>query len=357
MKPKNTKYFALKSQSPNIVLLCGGVGGTKLAEGFYHSKYRDNLKIIGNVADDQEFHGLWVSPDIDTLTYTLADVINKEQGWGRADESTNTLSALKQLGVDTWMFLGDKDFATHIYRTEQRKKGVLPEKIAEAIARQLGVKVPILLPTNDVIQTRVQTKVQTVIDTEETWLPFQDYFVKHQCKPEIKSIEISGIKQARATNAALEAIKDADIIIIAPSNPVVSIAPIIEIPQIKQALQQSSAQVVAVSPFFKGKTVKGPADKMMLAMGYENSNVGLLDFYQQASGLNEADNLINFLIIDQNDSADCDHLALGVKQVMAINTLMNNRQEKINLAESLMTLTGFAGNPVEQRKNIAEQYL
>ena len=123
----------------NIVLLCGGVGGSKMAEGLYHSNYSDNLSIIGNVADDQAFHGLWISPDIDTLTYTLADVIDTDKGWGLKDETNNTLNSLKTLGCDTWMYLGDKDFATHIYRTEQRALGVRPSDIASTIAKNLGV--------------------------------------------------------------------------------------------------------------------------------------------------------------------------------------------------------------------------
>ncbi len=304
---------------PKVTLLCGGVGGTKLAEGFYHSEFRSGLKVIGNVADDQEFHGLWVSPDIDTLTYTLAEVIDKSQGWGRASDSNQTLMALNQLGVDTWMFLGDKDFATHIFRTELKRKGISASEIAHRIAKQLGVTTPILLPTNDIIQTQVKS--------EDTWLSFQDYFVKNQCKKTIQEIKINGLAEAKATNEAIQAIEEADLVVIAPSNPVVSIAPIINILGIQQALKNTLAPIVAVSPFFSGTTVKGPAEQMMKAQGYAHGNAGIAEFYQ---------GVIDILIVDQQDKLDCQHLSSSSLQLRAESTMMNNRQDKINLARALI---------------------
>jgi LPPG:FO 2-phospho-L-lactate transferase len=306
-------------KNPKVTLLCGGVGGSKLAEGFYHSKYRAGLKIIGNVGDDQAFHGLWVSPDIDTLTYTLAGVIDKNQGWGRENDSASTLTALNQLGLDTWMFLGDKDFATHIFRSELRRKGVSASAIAQKIARQLGVKVPILLPTDDVIQTKVCSDGQ--------WINFQDFFVKQGCQGKISGIKIDGIEQATATSEALTAIFEADMIIIAPSNPIVSIGPIIDIPGIKQALNNSQVPVVAVSPLFGGATVKGPAAEMLKAMGYENSNAGIAQIYQR---------IINTLVVDESDQSDCLKLNTQALRVTAQPTMMTNRDEKIALAESLV---------------------
>ncbi|MEI6894400.1 MAG: 2-phospho-L-lactate transferase [Colwellia sp.] len=308
-------------KTPKITLICGGVGGTKLAEGFYHSKYRESLKIIGNVADDQEFHGLWVSPDIDTLTYTLAGVIDTKQGWGRKGDSQQTLASLRKLGVDTWMFLGDKDFATHIFRTELRKKGVSASKIARKIAKKLKVTVPIILPTDSIIQTQIKT--------DEGWLFFQDYFVKKRCEPEILDIRVQGIASAKATSESLTAISEADLIVIAPSNPMVSISPIINIPGIKKALLNTKAQVVAVSPFFSGTTIKGPADKMMFSMGFENSNAGLSKFYQ---------GIINTLVIDESDAQDISKIKIPHFSMHSMNTLMRNRNDKTNLANSLVSL-------------------
>lgn len=318
----------MSNTCPKVTLICGGVGGTKLAEGFYHSEFRSGLKIIGNVADDQEFHGLWVSPDIDTLTYTLANVIDKNQGWGRENDSQHTLSSLKQLGVDTWMSLGDKDFATHIYRSELKRKGVSASDIAQSIAKQLGVKVPILLPTDDVIQTQVQSN--------GVWLNFQDYFVKNRCQNDIENIKVNGLTQAKATIEALKAIDEADLVVIAPSNPMVSIAPIINIVNIKQALKDTLAPIVAVSPFFSGATVKGPAEQMMKAMGYAHGNAGIASFYQD---------VIDVLVVDQQDESDCQSLTTASLLVRPQSTLMESRADKVALAQEILSQ-----NNVKSRK-------
>ena len=304
---------------PNIVLLSGGVGGAKMAEGFAFSRYADQFSIIGNVADDQSFHGLWVSPDIDTLVYTLTDNIDREKGWGLADDSHRVLDQLKRLGADTWMYLGDKDFATHILRTQLRHQGVRPSEIASRIARSLGLNIPILLPTDAVIQNQVKT--------ENGWIAFQDYFVKWGCKPEVLGCRVDGIDQAKATPEALRAIAAADVIVIAPSNPVVSIRPILSVPGIREALELSSAFKVAVSPLVGGKTVKGPADKMMRAAGYRADVEGVADIYA---------GLIDGLVIDQKDRGSLPRLQAKVEQLLVTDTLMFNRPSKIRLAESLI---------------------
>ncbi|OMH39397.1 2-phospho-L-lactate transferase [Motiliproteus sp. MSK22-1] len=313
--------ISLRGKAPKITLLAGGVGGAKMAEGLLHSRYGDNLTIIGNVADDQDFHGLWVSPDIDTLTYTLADQIDREKGWGLKDESNRTLDALNRLGVDTWMYLGDQDFATHIYRTEQRKLGVRPTDITSHIARQLGVETPILLPTDDVIQTRVRTT--------EGWMDFQSYFVKHRCEPLIKDFSIVGIKLAKPTPEALVAIADADLIVFAPSNPIVSIGAILAVPGIREAVTKSQAYKLAVSPLINGQTVKGPADKMMTAAGYSCDLFGIADCYE---------GLIDGLLVDQQDRSAVPGLAGRGLDVLATDTLMHSRANKIRVAETLMHL-------------------
>jgi len=309
------------SDMPKITLLAGGVGGAKMAEGLMHSRYSENLTIIGNVADDQEFHGLWVSPDIDTLTYTLADQIDRDKGWGLKNESNRTLDALNRLGADTWMYLGDQDFATHIYRTEQRKLGERPSEIASHIARQLGLQIPIVLPTDDVIQTRVRTR--------DGWMDFQQYFVKHRCEPEIEDISIVGIKLAKPTPEALVAIADADLILFAPSNPIVSIGAILSVPGIREAVQKSQAYRLAVSPLINGETVKGPADKMMAACGFRNDVHGIADCYQ---------GLIDGLIIDQQDRDEVPALLERGLEVLATDTLMVSRANKVRLAETLVHL-------------------
>jgi LPPG:FO 2-phospho-L-lactate transferase len=308
-------------QQIKILLLSGGVGGAKMAEGFAFSRYAEQFSVIGNVADDQEFHGLWVSPDIDTLTYTLANETDKEKGWGLQGESNRVLDQLKTLGSDTWMYLGDKDFATHIYRTEQRKKGVRPTEIAANIARSFGVDTPIILPTDNCIQNKVKT--------ESGWIDFQDYFVKWTCQPEVLDFKVEGIEEASATPEALKVIAEADLIVIAPSNPIVSISPILSVPGISEALDMATGFKVAISPLVNGETVKGPADHMMRVAGYRSDVIGVADYYQ---------GLIDALVVDQLDRDAVIELSDRVEHVLATDTLMFNRPNKIRLAETIIHL-------------------
>ncbi len=305
----------------NVVLLAGGVGGAKLAEGLAALNKRVNLTVIGNVADDDEFHGLWVSPDIDTLTYSLADLIDRDKGWGLKEDPCNALSMLTSLGQDTWMNLGDKDFGLHIFRTLKRLKGERPQVIAAEIGRSLGVDATLVLPTDDVIQTRVKTA--------QGWISFQEYFVRERCQPTVLALEIAGIDKAQPTPESLAAIAEADVIVIAPSNPLVSINPILSVVGIREALQMRKVPAVAVSPFIGGKTVKGPADKMMQAMGFDPSGPGVATYY---------DGLIDALLIDSGDSQESEALeALGI-MVGTADTLMQSLADKAQVAESVIDL-------------------
>ena len=267
-----------------ITLIAGGVGGAKLAEGFAALEGVD-LTVIGNVADDEEFHGLWVSPDIDTLTYSLAGLINRQQGWGVADEGNRALQVLENLGKDTWMFLGDRDFGLHIYRTERRRRGDRPSDIALDVARQFGVTCRIVLPTDDRVQTRVRTS--------NGWLSFQQYFVREQCKPDVLELQYDGLEEARKTPEAVAALAQADLIVIAPSNPLVSIAPILGIDGLRDEVAASNAPVIAVSPLIDGKVVKGPADRMMAAMGMRADAVGVAESYAD---------IVDTILIDHQDA-------------------------------------------------------
>lgn len=305
--------------SLSVLLLAGGVGGAKMAEGLLHSKHSESLSILGNICDDQEIHGLWVSPDIDTVTYTLTDRIDTEKGWGLKDETNRTLDALNTLGEDTWMYLGDQDFATHIYRTQLRKQGIRPSVIARDIAQKLGLTTPLLLPTDDIVQTRV--------NSDRGWLDFQSYFVRYQCQPEITEIVFKGAQSAKPTSEALNAIASADIIILAPSNPIVSIGAILSIPGIHEALAQSSAYKMAVSPIIGGKTVKGPADKMLQAMNIPCSALGVAQYYQ---------GLIDLIIIDQQDSDLREEIEALDIAVQCTDTMMRTREDKVRLAEQII---------------------
>jgi len=306
----------MSASNLKITLLAGGVGGAKAAEGIALSHYRWNLNIIGNIADDQEFHGLWVSPDIDTLTYSLADLIDRGNGWGLRGDSSRVLNSLQRLGNECWMQLGDMDIATHIYRTQQRRLGRRPSEIASEIAQRLGVDIPITLPTDDRVQTR--------IETPDGWLSFQEYFVRERCQPEVTAIRFDGAERAQATPEALAAIKDSDLIIFAPSNPLVSIAPILAIPGIREALENSAAYRIAISPLIGGKTVKGPADRMLASTGLSSDLDGIASFYR---------GLIDALVIDHQDSHWQDSLRQQGLAIAVTNTLMSRQEEKKQLLE------------------------
>ncbi|MCE0493694.1 2-phospho-L-lactate transferase [Vibrio salinus] len=308
-------------KAPKITLLAGGVGGAKAAEGLAKSRYADTLSIIGNIGDDQPFYGLWVSPDIDTLTYTLADEIHREQGWGIKDESHRIQNRLKQFGLDTWMQLGDIDFATHLFRTEQRSQGIRPQKIAENIARSLNVTIPIYLPTDDIVPTRLKTAVGE--------LDFQDYFVAKRCQPKVSEVIYTKAHEAKPTPEAISAIQDADIIIIAPSNPLLSIGAILAIPGIKKAIQESNATVIAISPLIGDKAIKGPAAKLLKELGMPANAIGIAHFYQD---------LIDVLLIDSSDAhMEKDIRALGIG-VSCQPILMKNEKEKTEVMEQTVDI-------------------
>ncbi|REG84270.1 2-phospho-L-lactate transferase [Marinomonas pollencensis] len=312
-----------------ITLLAGGVGGAKAAEGLAASIYAANTQVIGNIADDEEFHGLWVSPDIDTLIYSLGNQIDRERGWGRKNESYRLLEELSLLGQDTWMTLGDLDLATHIYRTELRKQGVRASHIVQRLAKRYGASLPILLPTDDVVQTQV--------NTPSGWLSFQQYFVREQCKPEVLEVDYKGANIARATSEALFQIAKSDLIIIAPSNPIVSIGAILATPGIQQAIENSNAYVLAISPLIAGKTVKGPADKMLASMGLSTDSKGIYQGYSS---------FLDAMVIDEADRGDLPWLHDQGLDVLVTPTLMKTREDKCAL---LTRAVDFAQQRRKQR--------
>ncbi|SDF38848.1 2-phospho-L-lactate transferase [Limimaricola pyoseonensis] len=304
-----------------VCLIAGGVGGAKMAEGL--AAHDDvALSVIGNVADDDSFHGLWVSPDIDTLTYSLAGRIDRAQGWGVADEGHRALETLKLFGADTWMSLGDRDFGLHIHRTMRRARGDRPSDIARDVARAFGVRPAILLPTDDVVQTRMRT-------TDGRWLRFQEYFVRERCAPEIREIAFTGLDMARPTPEALAAIAAADLIVIAPSNPLVSIAPILGVPGIGDALRAATARKVAVSPFIDGRVVKGPADRMMAALGLRADALGVARRYRT---------LVDRLVIDHADAALSAEIAAEGPTPHCSDIMMQTQADKARLAREIIDL-------------------
>lgn len=304
----------------SVVLLAGGVGGAKMAEGFHHCD-RCDLTVISNVADDDEFHGLWVSPDTDTMLYTLSDRIDLNQGWGVKDEGKRALSVLDELGQPTWMTLGDRDLGLHIYRTNSLSQGIGRQDICDNICKAFGLETRIILPTEDVIQTQIKT--------DDGWLSFQEYFVRERCQPEVREIAIRDIGLANPNPAAVEALSAADLVVIAPSNPLVSIEPILGIGNIREIVKKLATPVVAVSPLVGGKVVKGPLDRMMQARGMDVSTEAIASLYK---------GLIDILVVDHQDfhQTYCE-AAPGIK-IEAAPTLLKNKSDKINLANQLIDL-------------------
>ena len=303
-----------------VTLLAGGVGGAKLAEGLAEIQ-EVTLTVIGNVADDEEFHGLWVSPDIDTMIYTLSGRVNRDQGWGLADESNRALEMLNCLGVNTWMFLGDRDFGLHIYRTERLRNGDRPSDIVADISSQFGLNTKIVLPTDSRVQTRVLT--------DGGWLSFQEYFVRERCQPEVLELSYNGLESSKITPEAEQALMETELIVIAPSNPLVSILPILKIPGFHTVLQKATAPILAVSPLIAGKALKGPADRMLTSLNYRADAVGVAHFYE---------NIAAHFLMDSNDVELSDEVSkLGMKPYTA-DILMPDLAGKVRVAHEILEI-------------------
>ena len=300
-----------------IVALAGGVGGAKLADGLAQVLPPDELAIIVNTADDFTHLGLSISPDLDTVCYTLAGLANPETGWGRRDETWNVYQALQRLGMTDWFQLGDSDLATHLMRTAWLDEGRKLSQITMEYCRMWGVLVKVLPMSDDHIQTWVYT--------DEGDLEFQEYFVHRQCRPRVKGFRFEGSESARPAPGVMEAIDACDAVIICPSNPWVSIDPILSIAGIKQAI--GSHLVVAVSPIIGDKTIKGPAAKMFSELGIRPSALAVAQHYQR---------LIHTIFIHQSDGGlekNIDNLHI---HSILTNILMFNHIERGRLAKELI---------------------
>ena len=303
-----------------VTLMAGGVGGAKLAEGLAEIP-EISLTVIGNVGDDEEFHGLWVSPDIDTMLYTLSGRVNRDQGWGLADESNRALEMLNCLGTNTWMFLGDRDLGLHIYRTERLRSGDRPSDILADIASKFGINSKIVLPTDARVQTRVLT--------DGGWLSFQEYFVRERCQPEVLELSYNGLESSKITPEAEQALMETELIVIAPSNPLVSILPILKIPGFHTVLQKATAPILAVSPLIAGKALKGPADRMLTSLNYRADAVGVAHFYE---------NIAAHFLMDSNDVELSDEVSkLGMKPYTA-DILMPDLAGKVRVAHEILEI-------------------
>ena len=302
-----------------ITALAGGIGAAKLLKGLIKHVKEENLAIIVNTGDDIELFGLHVSPDVDIIAYTLAGIVDEEKGWGIRNDTFFCLEALKGLKQEVWFNLGDKDLATHLYRTNLLRKGLKLSEITAIITKALGLKAAILPMTDDFFETRVVTK--------EGSMHFEDYFVKKGARDEVLGVEFSGMDSAKPAEGVISAIMNAERAIICPSNPIVSIGTILSVKGIREALRYTEAKKVAVSPIVAGAPVKGPADKLMKGLGFEISAYSVAKLY--------ADFLDTF-IIDVADSAEKTKIEqLGIK-VKVANTIMRTLEDKVQLARTTL---------------------
>jgi len=310
-----------------IVALAGGVGGAKLAHGLYRALPPDTLTMIGNTADDFELWGLHISPDLDTVMYTLAGIANPETGWGVAGDTWQMIDQLGRYGYDTWFRLGDLDVATHIARTELLRAGRTLTDVTQGLTHALGIKAA-LLPMCD-------EPVMTMVDTPAGQLQFQDYFVRRRHQDQVDAISFSGIEQATVPAQVGEALTHADAIIFCPSNPIVSIAPILAVPHMRDVIADSRAAKIAVSPIVGGKALKGPAEQMLRGLGYDVSAHGVASLYR---------GLVDTFVIDHADAEQEAEIASLGMRVLVTDTVMRTDDDRERLArEVLDTVEGVTG--------------
>jgi LPPG:FO 2-phospho-L-lactate transferase len=309
------------ARKPTVTALAGGIGASKLLLGLYEAMDPHDLTVIVNTGDDIVLHGLKISPDIDIVTYTLAGVVNPATGWGMRGETFHFLKRLAVFGRETWFNLGDRDLATHVHRTNLLAHGKTLTQAADSIRHALGVKSRIL-PMSD-------QPVPTIIETRDGRMHFQEYLIKHRTEPGVRAIHFEGIKHAHAAPGVLESICDAGRVIICPSNPLISIGPILAVPRVREQLRARRESVIAVCPIVGGKSLKGPSDKMLVQLGCGSSASAVAKLYADFAGT---------FVIDRRDASQADAIrALGM-HVAILPTVMRTRSDKRKLARSVLAL-------------------
>jgi len=302
-----------------ITALAGGVGAARFLTGLVKLISQKDLSVIVNTGDDIELFGLHISPDVDIVTYTLSGIVDEEKGWGIRGDTFHCLEALRKFKGETWFNLGDRDLATHIFRTNLLKNGVKLSEVTARVSRLLGLEVAVLPMTDDRFETRVLI--------EEGLVHFEEYFVKRGGKDEVLGVEFLGGDGAKPAAGVLEAIREAEKVIVCPSNPIVSIGTILAVNGVRDALRQSDAKKVAVSPIIAGAPVKGPADKLMRGLGFEVSAFSVAELYSD---------FLDTFVLDVADSAEKGRIEkLGV-EVEVTNTLMKSLEDKVELARTVL---------------------
>ncbi len=302
-----------------ITVLTGGTGGAKFVDGLRQIVSPEELTIIVNTGDDMRWWGLYVSPDLDSITYMLAGKLSPERGWGVKGDTFYCLQAMGQMGQPTWFNAGDRDLATHIFRSMLLADGRTLSEATSEIARRLGIKTRILPMSNSRVETRVLTAAGE--------LSFEEYFVQRHYQDQVKSVRFAGASDAVPAPGVIEAIRSAGIVLLAPSNPVTSIAPILAVPGIRDELRENHARIVAVSPIVGGAAVTGPAATLMAAQGFAPSIAGVADYYR---------NFLDLLVVDSEDAVAADELRKTGLRVYCTPTIMRKHEDRIALAKSVL---------------------
>ncbi|MFI5353558.1 MAG: 2-phospho-L-lactate transferase [Candidatus Binatales bacterium] len=309
-----------KTTTSTIITLAGGVGAARFLRGLVRRVDPGRLTVVVNTGDDEHFYGLHVSPDIDTVIYTLAQVVSRAHGWGLDTESFNTLGALERFYGRGWFALGDRDLATHLFRTEQLSRGVALSRITREIADRFGVRARILPMSDDRVRTFVKLRGRAAI-------PFQQYFVRGRARGRVERIELRGAARAHPLPAAIAAIRGCAAAILAPSNPFVSIGPILALRGMRAALKSVRARVAAISPIVGGKTIKGPADKMMRGLGHEVSPLGVAKLYRDIASVFVLDK------VDWRHAAAIEKLGM---RALTTDTIMSTPARAARLADVVL---------------------
>ncbi len=305
-----------------IVVLTGGTGGAKFVDGLRQIVSPEELTIIVNTGDDLEWWGLYVSPDIDSITYVLAGLLSKERGWGVKGDTFFCLQAMGQLGEPIWFHTGDRDLAVHIYRSKLLSQGKTLSEATAEIAGRLGVQSRILPMTNSRVETRVLTPTVGEIS-------FEEYFVQRWYQDPVEAVRFAGASDAEPAPGVLESIRNASVVLLAPSNPVTSIGPILAVPGIREALQQTAADVIAVSPIVAGAAVSGPAGALMASQQWPVSVAGVAQAYHD---------FLDVLVADLRDQESAEELRRSGFRVQCTRTLMRTSQDKADLARVVLDL-------------------
>src|SRR6202049_667373 len=307
-----------------IVVLAGGVGAARFLQGLVQVVPQDQITVIGNTGDDREFYGLYVSPDLDIVTYTLSGVVDETNGWGIRNDTYNVMPQLTSYGNEDWFMLGDRDLATHIHRTNLLRQGKTLSEVTDELRRHFGLSMRILPMSDQPVQTHIQTPVGL--------LDVQEDMVKRRCAEEGQDVVFIGASEARPAPGVLDAIKGAEAILLAPSNPIVSIGSILAVPGIHDILHEASGMVVAVSPIVGGAPIKGPADKLMSGLGIEVSALGVARCYRD---------FLDVMVIDEQDAHLLDAIEdLGIP-AGATNTIMRDTTAKAALARKVLEAAGL----------------